>query len=522
MIRNLELNVLSAISQVIDKALDLEAALEAVLTIVSETLAMKRATITLMDAMSGQLAIVASHGLTTEEKKRGVYKLEEGVTGRIFRTKRPFVVPDIRQEPLFLDKTGARSIEKARVSFIGVPILLHGEAIGVLNVDRLFENEVGFQEDIDFLTVLATLIAQFISLNEQVRAQVDDLRRENASLKYRLSKETRGLYIVGKSQAMLDVQRQMERVSPTKATVLLLGESGSGKTLIARIIHDLSDRRDYPFIKVNCASIPENLLESELFGYERGAFTGAVASKAGRFEDARNGSIFLDEIGDLPMGLQAKLLRVLQDKEFERLGSNKTHKVDVRILTATNLDLETQVETGKFRPDLFYRLNVFPMHVPPLRERREDITSLLTHFLTKVSREYNRHLRFSNQALELLRKYDWPGNVREMENLVERLVILAEGGRIEADLIRLCLSVNNTESPEVQDVPEPVGRPSLKELERNEVLTALRRNDWVQHKAGKELGLTPRQIGYRIKKFGLEGLVAEQRAKVRVGSSSTH
>jgi Nif-specific regulatory protein len=312
---------------------------------------------------------------------------------------------------------------------------------------------------------------------------------------------------------MADVQRQIEKVAPTRATVLLLGESGTGKTLIGRIIHDLSERKDFPFIKVNCASIPENLLESELFGYEKGAFTGADQTKPGRFEEANKGTLFLDEIGELPLGLQAKLLRVLQDKEFERLGSNKTRQADVRIIAATNKDLAALAEEGSFRPDLYYRLNVFPLNAPPLRERKEDIPSLIIHFLNKVSKEYARKLTFSTEALAVLKEYDWPGNVREMENLVERLVILAENERIDADLIRPYLTIPVRD--EAAHGEDGEGAPSLKSLEKSVIIDALCRSGGIQHKAARELGITPRQMGYRVKKFNLESLVAVQRVKSR-------
>lgn len=515
-IHKLELEALLAISQIFDKALDLDSALRAVLRILSETLSMERATITLMDRESGELVISASCGLTSEESARGVYKMDEGVTGRIFQSAQPYYVPDIRREPLFLDKTGARKIEKGRVSFIGVPIMLHNEAIGVLNVDRLFEDNVDFEEDISFLRVVATLIAQFISINEQVRQREEVLRRENVSLRSKLSKTGSGPFIVGLSPPMLEVQRQIEKVAPTKATVLLLGESGVGKTLIANMIHDLSERKSHPFVKVNCASIPENLLESELFGYERGAFTGAAASRSGRFEDADGGTIFLDEIGELPMGVQAKLLRVLQDKEFERLGDNRTRRVDVRILTATNRNLAELVEQERFRPDLYYRLNVFPINVPSLRERKDDVIRLLNHFLQKVSREYGRTLSFTPGALKTLANYNWPGNVREMENLVERLVIMVEGSRIDTGMILPYLSGDRKDGDVALVQGEQAGNgPTLQDMERNEIIAALRRNDWIQHKGARDLGITQRQMGYRVRKYKLEGVIAEERAKLR-------
>jgi len=521
-IRSLELKALYAISQIFDRALDLDQALADVLRILAETCSLKRATITLLEKGTGQLVISASHGLTREERARGVYNMGEGVTGRIFQSGQPYCVRDIREEPLFLDKTGARKIEKGRVSFIGVPILLHGEPMGVLNVDRLFEDNVSFEEDVSFLRVVATLVAQFISINEQVRKREEELRRENVSLRSRLSRVDKGPFIVGESHVMQEVQRQIEKVAPTKATVLLLGESGTGKSLIAKIIHKLSDRKNSPFVKVNCASIPENLLESELFGYEKGAFTGASASRGGRFEDADKGTIFLDEIGELSMGVQAKLLRVLQDKEFERLGDNRTRRVDVRILTATNRNLAELVEHERFRPDLYYRLNVFPIQVPPLRERSEDVIRLLNHFLQKVSKEYERSLSFTPGALKTLGSYTWPGNVREMENLVERLVIMAEGSRLDTGMILPYLAEDRKDGDSAPAAVELSGNggnggngPTLHDMERSEILAALRRNGWIQHRGAKDLGITQRQMGYRVRKYKLEGIIAEERAKLR-------
>ncbi len=516
--RDLKLKVLSRISEIIANLPDLENTLRDVLRILSETLSMKRATVTLLGRKTGMLFITASHGLSAEEMRRGVYRLDEGITGKIFQTGKPYAIPDIRKEPLFLNKTKSRALEKQHLAFIGVPIMLQGQAIGVLNVDRLFEDHVSSQEDIEFLQVVAVLIAQFISLNEKFQ----ELRAENASLRSKVSRNFDGPYIVGRSLAMLEVQRQIERVAPTKATVLLQGESGTGKTLIGRIIHDLSERKNFPFIKVNCASIPENLLESELFGYEKGAFTGAMGTKPGKFEEAHKGSIFLDEVGELPLGLQAKLLRFIQEKEFERLGSNKTRKVDVRILAATNKDLEVLANQGAFRPDLYYRLNVFPIHTPALRERKEDIEGLLIHFLRKVSREYDREIHFSVEALEQLKGYDWPGNVREMENLIERLVILSEQDRIQPELIQPYLSPRPGTTEGLvhgQGKSAPPGtsnKPALlREMEKREVIAALRRNDWIQARAAKELGLTQRQMGYKVAKFELDTVVSVQKVKAR-------
>lgn len=507
-VNQLELKVLYDISQIIGQALNLDQTLEIILGILSEYLSMNRGTVTLRDVETGNLLIHASQGLSAEEKKRGVYRLDEGVTGLIFTTAEPFVVPDIRKEPLFLNKTGSRKIEKGQIAFLGVPIVLHGTPIGVLSVDRLFAEEVSFEEDIRFLTILAALVAQLVSLNYQVKAREDNLIRANLSLKADLSEKCRNFFIIGRSPSVVEVQGLIRKVAPTKATVLLLGESGTGKTLVARIIHELSTRANSPFVKVNCAALPDNLLESELFGHEKGAFTGATETKIGRVEAADGGCIFLDEIGELSMPLQAKLLRFLQDREFERLGSTKTRKVDVRIVAATNKDLAVAVAEGLFRQDLYYRLNVFPIRVPPVRERREDIAPLVEFFTDKVCREYGCELNFTAAALEALVRYAWPGNVREMENLVERLAIIFGEGIVDVKDLSPYISHGYKELE--TEVPESLD--SLQEMERRGVLAALERNKWIQSRAARELGITLRQMGYRVKKFGLENFVKQKRS----------
>jgi len=301
------------------------------------------------------------------------------------------------------------------------------------------------------------------------------------------------------------LNRMIRKVAPSRASVLLLGESGTGKTLTARIIHELSGRARCPFIKVNCASLPETLIESELFGYEKGAFTGAGQLKIGSLEAAHTGTVFLDEIGEIPLALQAKLLHFLQERELVRLGSSKTIQVDVRVIAATNMDLSAAVERGAFRSDLYYRLNVFPIAIPPLRERRPDIPLLLNFFLERASKEYGRRLRFSDECIRILTDHRWPGNVREMENLIERIAILSESEVIEKKSLPVDLF-------EQQDYISPSGEnrvSDLEKMERDMVLDALERNNWIQQQAAKEIGLTLRQMGYRVKKFDLEGMIRE-------------
>lgn len=506
-LNELELKVLYEISKIIGQALNLDQAMEAVLAILSDSLAMQRGTVTLKDPETGHLRICASHGLSPEEKQRGIYRLDEGVTGLIFRTAQPFVVPDVSKEPLFLNKTKSRDIDKGQISFIGVPIILKGAPIGVLSVDRLYGEEIAFEEDIRFLCIVATLIVQFVSLNLQVRAREEHLRQENVSLRVELSEKSHNLVIVGKSAAITEARQLIKKVAPVKASVLLMGESGTGKTLLARVIHELSPRVQYPFLKINCASLPENVLEIELFGLEKGATPGAVRAKPGRLEEADGGSVFLDEVEELSLPLQAKVLRFLQEREFERLGSARTRKVDVRIIAATTNELTDQVTGGSFREDLYYLLSVFPIRVPPLRDRQEDIPPLLDWFLDKVSEEYGRRFYFTQKAQAVLREYGWPGNVREMENLVERLCIMLEGSEIDLKDLPAYLSPAGAKAePEDQAFLS-----RLKEMEKREIVAALERNHWIQSQAAMDLGLTLRQIGYRVKQFGLERLIKEQR-----------
>jgi Nif-specific regulatory protein len=504
-----ELKVLHQISRIIGQVLDLEQTLGDVLKIFSQSLAMERATVTLVDPDTGNLKILASHGLRGKEKNRGIYRPDEGVTGLIFSTAQPFVVPDISREPLFLNKTQSRTLKRESISFLGVPIILHGKPMGVLTVDRLFGAEISFEEDVRFLTIVATLIAQFIALNQQVKEREKNLKRQNRSLMAEVSEKYNHFFMVGRSQTMLRLRELIEKVAPSKASVLLLGESGTGKTLVARIIHELSQRARSSFVKLNCAAVPENLLESELFGHEKGAYTGATASKAGRFEEADGGTIFLDEIGELSQSLQAKLLRFLQDWEFERLGSNMTRKVDVRVIAATNKDLSRAVNEGTFREDLYYRLNVFPVDLPPLRERKEDIPLLANYFLEKAAKEYGRGLEFTPGSLKTLAEYAWPGNVRELENLIERLAIVVESPLIDDTALSSMLS-NHSDDTERPDLQAGTFR-RMQEIERREILGALERNQWVQSWAARELGFTLRQIGYRIKKFDLESLISSKR-----------
>jgi Nif-specific regulatory protein len=510
----LELQALSEICKLIGSAVHLDTTLSKILRIVHDILRMERATLVLLDQSGERMTIRASYGLTVQEEQRGVYGLNEGICGQIFQTCSPFVVPDIQSEPLFLNRTKSRSlIKKERISFIGVPVILARKPVGVLSVDRLFGMDVSFEEDIRFLTVLSTLIAQFLSLHRAISRKEAVLVEENKSLKAELHSRYNRHYMIGQSKAMQEIFWGIEKVAPSRATVLLLGESGTGKELVARAIHQASPRKDKAFIKVNCAALPENLLESELLGHEKGAFTGAMSAKPGRFELANGGTLFLDEIGELPLMLQAKLLRVLQESQFERLGGTTTLTVDVRIIAATNVSLEEAVAEGKFRNDLYYRLNVVPLTLPPLRERAEDVPLLLDHFLRSSNKRNEKNVKITKEFLDFLTAYEWPGNVRELQNLVERLVILSDSGWLQiSDLPDRMFAAPQAGAamapPPAPGVtpPAPASKEGmgLKDMERAEIEAALKRHGWVQSRAARELGLTQRQIGYKIKKFGLQ------------------
>jgi DNA-binding NtrC family response regulator len=332
--------------------------------------------------------------------------------------------------------------------------------------------------------------------------EVRALRDENRKLREELGRRYEFDNIVGRSAAMQDIFGTIMRVAPTRATVLLAGESGVGKDLIARALHFHSPRRDRPLVKINCTAIPENLMESELFGYEKGAFTGAVGSKPGKFEQADTGTVFLDEIGDVPASIQVKLLRVLQEREFERLGSNVTRHIDVRIIAATNQDLRAALEQGTFREDLYYRLNVVPINIPPLRERKEDIPFLAEHFIHKLAPDTGGRVQsITDAAIAKLVAYHWPGNVRELENVIERSLVMCNGTQLDASDIKLEMALRARNHAEPHFLPEGT---TLDQYEQEIIREALRRADGNKSQAARMLGLTRNALRYRLTQMGLE------------------
>jgi len=504
----LELTTLYEIARRLGTSLDPEVTLGSILEILSENMGMRRGTLTLLDPDTKQLYIEFAHGLTEEEKRRGVYKIGEGITGKVVETGEPIIVPDVGKEPLFLNRTRSRGdISRENISFISVPVKVKGETIGVLSVDRLFtDKSISLEEDVRILTIVASLIGQAITIAKMVETERKKFLKEKLRLQRELKSPYRFANIVFQSEKMREVLDAAWRVSQSKATVLLRGESGTGKELIARAIHYHSKRCDKPFISVNCAAIPDTLIESDLFGHEKGAFTGATQTKRGRFEMADGGTLFLDEVGDIPLSTQVKLLRVLQEKRFERVGGNKSITVDVRIIAATNRDLEEAVRRGDFREDLYYRLNVVPIRIPPLRERKEDIPPLVGHFLQIFNEENGREIKISNEALDTLLMYSWPGNVRELENCVERMIVMAKNEIIMAEDVPIHigeeLSSSNPTGTGSGETLKTLDK-TVEEIEKGKILEALKRCGFVQARAARLLGITPRQIGYKMRKYGI-------------------
>ena len=435
---DLEISVLNEIGAILSSTLELRDAFQKMMQIISEKLNMNRGTLVLLDESTGRLRTEAAIGMTAEEMDRGKYALGEGVTGNVVATGRSRIIPDLRAEPDFLNRTGRLSPQGGPISFLCVPIRIEGRTAGALSIDKPGDLDEQLRSDHAILTIIAAFLAQAIQINRMVMRQKEELLEENAQLRAQVRDRYRFENIIGDSPAMHEVFATVGQVANSRATVLLLGETGTGKEMIAKAIHYNSPRKDKPFVRVNCGALTGTLLESELFGHVKGSFTGAIRDKIGRFEAADGGTIFLDEIGTLEPQLQVKLLRVLQEREFERVGDTQTLKVDVRVIAATNVDLQEEVAKGNFREDLFYRLNVVSIYLPPLRNRREDIPRLIDYFLDKYNSVNDRKLRrISRDMLNVLLRYPWPGNVRELENAIERAVVLSNDEDFTEDLLPL-------------------------------------------------------------------------------------
>jgi len=502
------------VSQVLSRSLDYRQTLREVLEVLADA-SLSRGLVSVVDPESGDLMVNAVHGLEAAAFMPVRYQAGEGVLGMVLEEGKTIIVDNVGRDPRFLNRLG---IYDPSLPFIAAPIAAGGRQLGVLAVQPDLSGDDVLKEHARFVEMIANLIGQSVRLALEVEQEKKSLAEERDSLR----RKVRGKYgfdnIVGHSVVMRRVFDQVRMVAKWNTTVLIRGETGTGKELIANAIHYNSPRSRGPYVRLNCATLPENLLESELFGHEKGAFTGAIGARKGRFETADGGTLFLDEIGEISPAFQAKLLRVLQEGEFERVGGSRTIKVDVRVIAATHRDLEAAVDAGEFREDIYYRLNVMPIVLPSLRERSEDIPDLARHLIGRIGEQQARHLTLQDAALRRLTQYPWPGNVRELENCLERAAVMSESGVIDADLIRLdrfrqAVAPAGRGAPETAMPTAPVisdqhdngnMADADETSERDRVISALQQSGWVQAKAARLLGMTPRQIAYRIQTLNIE------------------
>ena len=523
-----ELAILTNIGAILSSTLDLRDAFAKMMQIISDQLNMHRGTLVLLDESTGRLRTEAALGLAPDDIERNRFALGEGVTGNVVATGRARIIADVRSDPDFLNRAGRipSGSSETQISFLCVPVKIEGRTAGALSVDKPFTDEAHLRSDHTFLDIVAAFLAQAIQINRMVMRQKEELLEENAQLRAQVRDRYRFENIIGDSPAMHEVFATVGQVANSRATVLLLGETGTGKEMIAKAIHYNSPRKDKPFVRVNCGALTGTLLESELFGHVKGSFTGAIKDKIGRFEAADGGTIFLDEIGTLEPQLQVKLLRVLQEREFERVGDTQTVKADVRVIAATNVDLQEAVAKEAFREDLFYRLNVVSIYLPPLRNRREDIPRLIDFFLDKYNAINDRRLRrISRDMLNVLLRYPWPGNVRELENAIERAVVLSNDEDFTEELLPLSVRMfaqqrrTNQSSESIETLTRRLSDQAILDYEMREgeiyqlvidqiehalIDRALARCGGVKTKAADFLGINRNTLNKKVKDLGIE------------------
>ncbi len=484
--------------RIVSSSPNLRAALPRLMEVLEEHVAAVRAIVALLEENSKSLYIEAGQGLSTAGL-RARYDLGEGIIGKVVQSGRPVVIPQISREPMFLNRAGKRNEkDRQKLTFLCVPIHLDLRVVGALGMDVLFEPLRDYATTLQSVEVVAQMMGTILKAERLQRSRSSKV----GSLGLQVASGFDFSNIVGNSSAIRQVYEQISQVARTNTTVLLRGASGTGKELIARSIHDNSLRADKPFVKVSCAAMPETLIESELFGYRRGAFTGAEKNKAGRFEVAQGGTLFLDEIGEIGLSTQVKLLRVLQEKEFEPLGGTRTVKADVRLIAATNKDLESAISEKDFRVDLYYRLNVFAIFLPPLSDRKPDLLLLADYFLEKYSARHRKNVRrISTPAIDMLTSYHWPGNIRELENAIERAVIVCDDNVIH--------SYHLPPTLQTAEASGTLMGLSLSEAtenyERELIQDALKTTRGNRARAARLLQTTERIIGYKVRKLGING-----------------
>jgi Nif-specific regulatory protein len=501
-----KLSDLLELSQSLGSTLNMKSAMSRVLEILEEHHRTTSSSIVLLDEQSGDLTIEASTGMSWQTARRTRYRAGEGITGRVVSSGRPVVVPRVSHEPLFLNRTGVfkeaeKGKDKDELTYICVPITFDQKTLGALGVSLPYEKNGNYDREVKFFGIVASMIGQAVRVHRMIEAERQGLVQENQQLRHELKERYELRNIVGNSRPMQAVYEQVAQVASTNTTVLIRGESGTGKEMIAHALHYSSPRAHKPFIKVSCGALPDSLIESELFGHEAGAFTDARAQKKGRFELANEGTLFLDEVGELSLSTQVKLLRVLQEREFERLGGVSPIRVNVRLIAATNKDLETAVRQGTFREDLYYRLNVFFLFLPPLRERKPDILLLADHFVQKYAAAHGKDVRrIATTAIDMLMSYHWPGNVRELENCIERATLVSDGGVIHAHDLPPSLQTAEVSGT----VPHLTLESAVASYEKDMILDALKSARGNRAKAARLLGTTERVIGYKVKLYGID------------------
>ncbi len=497
-----EITLLYEISKALNQHLDLKKTLYKVLAILSESMKMVRGTIMILNPLRDEITIEVAHGISPHAIANVKYKIGEGVTGRVIQTGEAISIAQISKSSLFLNRTASHKNKVGQEhSFICAPVKRGQQVIGSISVGKLYDKAYQLEEGKKLVTVIAAMIARHVVNLETIQFEKEQLRKENQRLRLELEKKFQITNMIGQSNKMREVFLMISQVCKSNATVLIRGESGTGKELAASSIHYNSLRNKNAFVIMNCAAIPANLVASELFGHEKGAFTGAIQRKIGKFELAHKGTLFLDEIGSIGTDVQVSLLRVIQEKEFERVGGNKIINTDIRIIAATNKNLENAVENETFRADLYYRLNVFPIYLPSLKERKTDIPLLADYFLEKYCKENGKDIRrFSTPAIDMLMDYHWPGNVRELENGIERAVVLCEDKVIRSHHLPPTLQTGQ----ESGTTPDFSLDEAIANLEKEMIIDALKNTAGNIRQAAKLLKTTVRKFTYKTQKHKID------------------
>jgi Nif-specific regulatory protein len=497
-----DLSLLFEISQTLETSLELRDVIRPALNKMSCTMGLTNGMVAIVNRDTGKISLDKNYFLS---EKPGLFceKFILPLLEKVAASSEPFAVRDLEKSEYFRGRVVPRkpAAGNGSLSFLCVPIRSGQRALGTLSVERLTRPGETFEHDLRILTIIASTIAQAVSLRQSAQERIAALRSENERLQEQIRNHFKPANMIGSSGVMQSVYNHIEQVANSSTTVLIRGESGVGKELVAHALHKGSPRSLRAFVKVNCAALPDSIIESELFGHEKGAFTGAIAMRKGRFEIADSGTIFLDEIGDLSPATQVKLLRVLQEREFERVGAQETLRCDVRVIAATSRDLEKLMEEGRFRPDLYYRLNVFPIYTPPLRERKSDMLQLADHFVEKYSKANGKKVhRISTAAIDLMMRYHWPGNVRELQNCIERAVLLCRGDAILAQHLPPTLQASD-------QIDKPVSSSldsALTALEHEMIVDALKNTRGNMARAAQLLGISERIIGLRVRKYNID------------------